>query len=45
MKGIARALGLSPGTVKWHLKNVYGKLGASSREEALAKARTLDLIE
>lgn len=45
MKGIARALDLSPGTVKWHLKNVYGKLGASSREDALAKARVLGLVE
>lgn len=35
---------LSAGTVKWHLKNVYGKLNAISREDALAKARALKLI-
>lgn len=39
IKSIARGLDLSPGTVKWHLKNIYGKLGASSREDALTKAR------
>lgn len=43
-KSIARALNLSAGTVKWHLKNVYGKLNAISREDALAKARSLNLI-
>jgi LuxR family maltose regulon positive regulatory protein len=39
IKSIARGLDLSPGTVKWHLKNIYGKLGASSREDALSKVR------
>jgi LuxR family maltose regulon positive regulatory protein len=43
-KSIARALDLSPGTVKWHLKNIYGKLLAVSREDALAKARKLKVI-
>lgn len=38
-KSIARELALSPGTVKWHLSNIYGKLGAYSKEDALAKAR------
>ena len=43
-KTIARQLSLSPGTVKWHLRNIYGKLGAATREDALAKARTLGLL-
>ncbi len=44
VKGIARVMAISPGTVKWHVKNMYGKLKATSREEALAKARSLHLI-
>ena len=43
-KGIARILDLSPGTVKWHLKNIYCKLEAPSRERALAKARDLRIL-
>ncbi|MGB0218410.1 MAG: LuxR C-terminal-related transcriptional regulator [Sinimarinibacterium flocculans] len=39
IKSVARELALSPGTVKWHLRNIYGKLGAYSKEDALAKAR------
>lgn len=44
IKSIARGLNLSPGTVKWHLKNIYGKLGAVSREDALARSRGLGLL-
>lgn len=43
-KSFARELDLSAGTVKWHLKNVYGKLDAVSREDALAKARALGIV-
>ncbi|WP_162932171.1 response regulator transcription factor [Solimonas sp. K1W22B-7] len=45
VKGVAKALGITPGTVSWHLKNSYQKLGAASREEALQKARAEKLIE
>ncbi|MNW03769.1 Transcriptional regulatory protein LiaR [compost metagenome] len=38
-KKIALALGLSIDTVKWHLKNIYGKLGVSGRDEAVAWMR------
>lgn len=44
-KGIAQALGISSGTVKWHLQNSYHKLGAGSREEALRRARDQNLIQ
>ena len=43
-KKIARALGISDGTVKWHMKNIYGKLGVMSRDEALSRCRDLGLI-
>lgn len=43
-KTIARALNVSPGTVKWHLKNVYGKLQAVSREDAMGKARAMGIL-
>jgi LuxR family maltose regulon positive regulatory protein len=43
-KKIARALGISDGTVKWHMKNIYGKLGVMSRDEALARCRDLGML-
>lgn len=40
----ARALRLGTETVKWHLKNVYSKLGVSRRTLAVHRARKLDLL-
>jgi len=41
---IASELFVSVGTVKTHINNVYRKLDAHSRTQALARARELDLI-
>jgi DNA-binding NarL/FixJ family response regulator len=43
-KQIAQALAVSPNTVKTHLANLFEKLDASRRTEALLKARELGLI-
>ena len=43
-KEIARKLSLAPATVKAHIRNIYGKISAKSRTEALSKARQLQLI-
>ena len=44
-KAIARRLGISLHTVKFHVESLFRKLGASTRTEALARAaeRRLDL--
>ena len=41
---IARHLVLSVNTVKRHVYNLCGKLGVQSRTQAIARARTLDLL-
>ncbi|MEV0263858.1 LuxR C-terminal-related transcriptional regulator [Streptomyces sp. NPDC050617] len=41
---IARELSVSRNTVKTHLRNVYRKLGAHGRAEAVARARALGLL-
>ncbi len=43
-KEIARALGVSPNTVKTHVSNLFGKLGVSRRTQAVSAARRLDLL-
>ncbi len=41
---VADKLSLSVPTVKWHLSNLYGKLGVRSRSAALAKVRAFELL-
>lgn len=43
-KEIARALGVSPNTVKTHVARLYEKLGVGRRTEAIARARELGLL-
>jgi LuxR family maltose regulon positive regulatory protein len=41
---IADEAGLTLGTVKWYLQQIYGKLGVKRRSEAVFRARQLGLI-
>lgn len=41
-KRIARTLNVSPETVKWHLRNAYGKLGVTGRDDAVERLRDLE---
>jgi len=43
-KSIARELDVSGETVKWHLKNLFAKLSATTRTQAVSRARTLGLL-
>ena len=44
-KEIGEQLGISPHTVHTHIKNIYGKLHATSRQHALRRARMLGYLE
>jgi LuxR family maltose regulon positive regulatory protein/serine/threonine-protein kinase PknK len=41
---IASAIGVTVNTVKWYLKNIYSKLGAGNRTEAVSVARRQGLL-
>lgn len=43
-KRIASTMNVSIDTVKWHLKNLFGKLDVSDRLQAVDKARKTDLL-
>lgn len=42
-KEIARSLGISPNTVKTHLKSLYTKIGANNRTQAVSQAVELSI--
>ncbi|MEQ9181337.1 MAG: response regulator transcription factor [Nitratireductor sp.] len=44
-KFVARQLGLSEATVKFHLSNIYRKIGCRRRAEAIATAKALGWVE
>jgi len=41
---IGQRLGMTEGTVKWHLQQTYDKLGVRRRQLAVDKARRLGLV-
>ena len=43
-KLIAKTMDISDETVKWHLKNLFGKLSAGTRKHAVDRARLLGLV-
>lgn len=42
---LADSLLITEGTLKWHLRNIYGKLAVTSRLAAVTRARKLGLID
>lgn len=42
---IAQVLTITVDTVKWHLKNIYGKLAVSCRTEAINEARLMGILD
>jgi pimeloyl-ACP methyl ester carboxylesterase len=44
-RAIASRLQLSPQTIRWYNKQIYGRLGATTRTQAVALARELGLLE
>ena len=43
-KEIAEKLVISLNTIRHHTRNIYGKLGVSSRAQAVARARDLNFL-
>jgi LuxR family maltose regulon positive regulatory protein len=44
-KEIARAMQIGEETIKWHLKNLFSKLDAGTRKQAVRRAEVLGLLE
>jgi DNA-binding CsgD family transcriptional regulator len=44
-KAVARRLGISPHTVKFHIESLFKKLGAASRAEAVVKGLKRQIVE
>jgi DNA-binding CsgD family transcriptional regulator len=44
-KAVARRLGISPHTVKFHIETLFRKLGARTRAEAVAKGLRRQIVE
>ena len=42
---LAKALFVSEGTLKWHLHNIYEKLGVRNRAGAIAQAQRLGMLQ
>ena len=42
-RDVAKSLSMAPDTVKWHLKNIFGKLGVSNRTQAVLRLQEIGL--
>ena len=42
---IADALQLAPNSIKWYTRQIYAKLGVSSRKEAIKRASNIGLLK
>jgi LuxR family maltose regulon positive regulatory protein len=40
-RDLAKSLGMAPDTVKWHLKNIFGKLGVANRTQAVLRLQEI----